>query len=142
MISLKINALLLVSFFLFGCDNAEKVRIEDTTEKLAGTWLQSGTEVEQYRRVLSLSKDGKFVDRLSIQKSDSKTEKIELTGEWTYDGINLKRRFLSENGQKFSGGTLRYLTFQVISVTDKEIILKSKEALNINYLRVAEGTLP
>lgn len=128
---------------LSGCDNAESQRVEGIRTKLSGTWLH---EVEgegaKSRRVVVLGSDGKFIDRVAVLVPGKEAERVELAGEWSYDGINLKRRYLQENGRQFSGG-MRFATFPMISVTDSELVLDDSIAgRRVTYRRVAEGTRP
>src|SRR5689334_5690937 len=103
---------LLAGFHLVGCSDAESARIEQTQARLVGTWLlESESGTVKSRRVLTLTGEGKFRDKVAITSSGATSEKIEYGGEWSYDGANLKRRFLQENGRQFSGGKIRYATF-------------------------------
>jgi hypothetical protein len=125
-----------------GCDSVESVRVEEVRAKLAGTWLR---EIEvgdlKTRRVIVFGTDGKFTDRLVIATSGGPTERRELAGEWAYDGTNLKRKFLQENGHQFTGGSMRYATFPLVSVTQSELMVKDNfEGQVVRYLRSAEGT--
>ena len=129
---------------LAGCDNIESARIEETRTKLAGTWLRtSDFENARVRRVLVLSGDGKFIDGARVTTAGRPEERRELAGEWSYDGMNLKRRYLEENGRKFSGGKIRYATFRLLSVDASELVLDDNiEGRKVSYQRVPEGTQP
>lgn len=140
--------LLLASFLalaiLAGCDNPESARVDDTRSKLTGTWLRE-TEADgsKLRRVLALGGNGKFIERMLITHSDRAAEKREFAGEWSYDGTNLKRRYLQENGRQFSGGTMRYATFPIGSITQSELVINDNIAgREVSYRRVAEGAQP
>ena len=117
---LSIAALFLVA----GCENADSLRIEETRSKLVGTWLRDdGTDGEKSLRLLYLGADGKFVDSISMSNSEGRIERTELSGEWSYDGKSLKRRFLQENGRQFSGGRMRYATFTLVSAETSEFVV-------------------
>jgi hypothetical protein len=95
------------------------------------------------RRVLVLGKDGKFTDQLALVKAGSSPEQVEYGGEWSYDGSNLKRRFLRENGRQFSGGGMRFATFRLVSVTGSELVVDDNiRGAKVAYRRVADGTTP
>ena len=135
---------LLAAALLAGCDSAESVRIEEARAKLVGTWLEEvAAEDAKSRRVLSLGTDGKFIDRIVLSVPGAPAQRRELAGEWSYDGTNLKRRYLRENGRQFSGSGMRYATFPLRSVTQSELVvddnIRGKEAL---WRRVPEGTEP
>lgn len=136
----SITAVLLLA----SCENAESLRIEETRTKLVGTWVrEDNAEGEKARRVLSLGADGKFVDRILTTSSDGQPERRELAGEWSYDGINLKRRFLQENGRQFSGGGMRYATFALVSVGASEFVINDNiVGREVSYRKTVEGTQP
>lgn len=117
---LSIAALLLLA----GCENADSSRMEETRNKLVGTWLrEDGSDGDNSRRVLYLGANGKFVDSISRSTSEGRMERTEFSGEWSYDGKNLKRRFLQENGRQFSGGRIRYATFALVSAQASEFVV-------------------
>jgi hypothetical protein len=127
-----------------GCDNAESLRIDETRTKLVGTWLREDiVEGEKSRHVLSLGADGKFVDRILFASKDGQFERREFSGEWSYDGTNLKRRFLQENGRQYSGGGLRYATFSLVTDGSSEFVVNDNiVGREASYRRTAEGTQP
>lgn len=141
---LTLLSTLLTVMLITGCDNVENTRTDETRAKLVGTWLR---EVEsggmKSRRVLSLSQEGKFADRIHATAADGQSERLDYAGEWSYDGTNLKRRYLQENGRQFSGGKIRYATQPLVSVSSSELVTKdSAGGLELVYRRVPEGTQP
>jgi hypothetical protein len=119
------------------CDNAESIRIDETREKLIGMWQRAGEPGSEVRRVLTLGKDGKFSDRSERAGPAGAVERHEYGGEWSYDGTHLKRRFLQENGRQFSGGKIRYATFQLKGVTASEFVVNDNiEGRDVTYRRV------
>ncbi len=138
---LGLMAAIVIPLLFAGCDTAESVRIDETRAKFIGTW-QRGVELDsgKGRRVLTLGKDGKFMDRSDRVGSDGSLERQEYAGEWSYDGTYLKRRFLQENGRQFSGGKIRYATFQLKAVSASEFVVNdSIEGRDVTYRRVSEG---
>ena len=137
---ISVVALLLMT----GCENAESLRIEETRTKLVGTWLrEDSSEGGKTRRVLSLGADGKFVDRILITSEDGRSERREFAGEWSFDGKNLKRRFLQENGRQYSGGGMRYATFALVSIGSSEFVVNDNiVGREASYRKTAEGTQP
>ena len=118
--------------------------MDETRAQLVGTWLR---EVEsggmKSRRVLSLSQEGKFVDRIHATAADGQSERLDYAGEWSYDGTNLKRRYLLENGRQFSGGTIRYATQPLVSVSASGFVTRDAAGgIELVYSRVPEGTQP
>lgn len=135
---------LLVLTLLVGCDNEESARNEETRSRLVGTWLsESDSAGAKSRRVVSLGQDGKFADRIHTKAADGQSERLDYTGEWSYDGTNLKRRYLQENGRSFAGGKIRYATQPLVSVSASELVTRdTAEGVELVYRRVPEGTQP
>ncbi|OOG42239.1 hypothetical protein [Polaromonas sp. A23] len=127
-----------------GCDNEESARTDETRAKLVGTWLREAESGGvKSRRVLSLSQDGKFADRIHATAADGQSERLDYAGEWSYDGTNLKRRYLQENGRQFSGGKIRYATQPLVSVSSSELVTRDNAGgIELVYQRAPEGTQP
>jgi hypothetical protein len=125
---------------VIGCSMEDPV-VAETRAKLVGTWLEeSESGGVSVRRVLSLKADGKFLDESILSTSGSSPERRELAGEWSYDGLNLKRRYLQENGRQFSGGGIRYATFPLKAVTESEIVLEDNiQKRQAKYRRIEKG---
>ena len=124
------------------CENAESQRIQQVKAQLIGTWQFNGvSDGEQVQRTVHLGQDGKFTDTVRAQPSaDAAAATHQYAGEWSYDGRNLKRRYMSENGRKFSGGALRYSTFALTSVSSSELVLQDNIANEERrYQRLADG---
>lgn len=126
------------------CSDAESVRVNETQAQLVGTWLlESEAGSVKSRRVLALERNGKFSDRLTVTTSEGNPEKLEYAGEWSFDGMNLKRRFLQENGRQYSGGKIRFATFPLISVSASELVVDDNiQGRKLTFGRAAEGTQP
>ncbi len=127
-----------------GCDSAETRRIEDTRMLLVGTWShevrRNGARIQ---RLVSLDGGGKFTDHIVLTGADGAVERKELAGEWSYDGTNLKRRYLQENGRQFSGGSMRYTTFPLVSVAGSELVVSDTlEGRQVSYRRVHADARP
>lgn len=137
-------ALISGAFVLAGCDSAESRRVEETQAALVGTWLrESQSGLIKSRRVLYLGADGKFAERLVTREEGGNAAGIEYAGEWSYDGIHLKRRFLAENGRQYSGGRIRFATFPLLSSSRSEFVVDDNiVGEKVSYRRVAEGTQP
>jgi hypothetical protein len=113
-------------------------------ENLVGTW-QHRAQVEggKVHLVVSVLQDGKFVESFRFTAPDGKVEAHEYTGEWSFDGSNFKRRYLSDNGRILSGGSMRYATLEVASFTPRQFVGKDNvRHREFTYERVSEGTKP
>ncbi len=137
-------ATFLTAIVVVGCNDADTTRVNETQEKLAGTWLlESETGNVKSRRILTLDRDGKFSDRFTVTTSQGNLEKSEYGGDWSYDGGNLKRRFLQEGGRKYSGGKIRFATFPLISISAKELVVDDNiQRRKLSFSRVPEGSQP
>jgi hypothetical protein len=117
---------------------------DDPETKLVGTW-QHRAEFEGGKVVLTLAvaSDRKFVENARFTGADGRTESHEYSGEWSYDGNNFKRRYLTDNGRKFSGGSIRYATLEIASISPKQFVGKDNvRHREFSYDRVSEGTKP
>lgn len=135
---------LLTLALVAGCSNEESARSDETRATLVGTWLREAESAGmKSRRVVFLGQDGKFADRIHTKAADGQSERLDYTGEWSYDGTNLKRRYLQENGRSFAGGKIRYATQPLVSVSASELVTRdTAEGVELVYRRVAEGTQP
>lgn len=120
------------------------MHIQEAQTKLAGTWLREDNAQDQMtRRVLYLSADGKFSEHILVASQGGQPERRKYTREWSFDGKNLKRRFLQENGRQYSGGGMRYATFALVSVDPSEFsVIDNIVGREVSYRKVTEGTQP
>ncbi|MBC7601304.1 MAG: hypothetical protein H7255_01405 [Ramlibacter sp.] len=135
-------AVLLLGIGLGGCEDPEAMKANETAEKLVGTWLReievSGAKAP---RILVLGPDGKFSESLVADFADGRKRKEERSGEWTFDGKNLKRRYTHEDGRII--GNYNFVTFELTSLSAREFQGKNHvQGEEIHYQRVAEGTEP
>lgn len=133
-----------VALLVTGCDSAGSQRVEETRSRLVGTWLREGDAGERNaRRVLALGADGQFTERVVVAGADAQSGSKEYAGEWSYDGIHLKRRFMREDGRQYSGGGIRFATFPLVSVGPNEFVVNDTIAkVQARYRRTTPGTQP
>ena len=117
---------------------------EDVQLQLTGTWLrdyeENGTRV---RRVLVLAQDGQFGEMSTVTLRDGMLVQHHHTGEWHFDGTNLKRRYTSIDGQKPSAPKFPYAAFEVRFESRNEFIgTDNVRKRQVRYRRVADGTQP
>lgn len=126
-----------------GCDDAQSLKAEETRQKLVGTWMR---EIEKSgdkaRRVLVLGADGKFNETLVVEFADGRRGQETRAGEWSYDGMNFKRRYTHENGRQLSGN-FNFATFALTSFDGRQFEGRNHaQGEEIRYRRVPEGTQP
>ena len=131
---------------LYACDNAPSDSPADATrQRLVGTWLRSyeedGTRV---RRVLVLEEQGVFRELSVATRPDGEPPLASsASGDWLFDGTNLKRRYRLINGKPLSAPTIPYATFELRFPAKSEFIgVDHVRKLEVRYERVADGTLP
>jgi hypothetical protein len=126
-----------------GCNDSESTRVQETRERLVGTWLREiETRDEQARRVLVLAGDGTFSESLRAELFDGRIQREEASGEWAYDGTNLKRRYTREDGHQVRG-IGHFVTFALTSLTPREFEASNQvQGKDIRYRRVPPGTQP
>jgi hypothetical protein len=133
---------LLLGIGLGGCEDPEGLKATETAEKLVGTWLR---EIEgpdaKARRILVLHADGTFSETLVAVFLDGHKVKEERSGDWIFDGRNLKRRYTHHDGRPI--GNYVFVTFELTSFSGREFEGKNHlQREEIRYRRVAEGTAP
>lgn len=136
----------LFALVLAGCDETPQQSATEAVQKrLVGTWLreyeEQGTAV---RRVLVLQAQGSFSESsLAVQPADQPPIRSESSGEWTFDGTNLKRRYLRIDGKPLSAPTMPYATFALSFPSRYEFIgVDHVRKLEVRYQRVGDGTQP
>ena len=112
--------------------------------KLMGTWLrdyeENGTRV---RRVLVLAPDGRFSEMSKATQHDAIMAQHEHSGEWHFDGTNLKRRYTSIDGRQPSAPKFPYAAFEVRFESRNEFIgTDNVRQRQVRYQRVADDTQP
>jgi hypothetical protein len=137
-------ALTLLAAALAGCgDPPDDSPRHQIAERLVGTWLreydEDGTRV---RRVLVLRADGTFRE-LSVAALPGMVAKNEHQGEWSFDGTNLKRRYILVNGEPPSRLRPPFATFELrFESRDEFVGVDNVHRRQVVYRRVGEGTLP
>ncbi len=138
--------LLLPGLLLAACDSApDDSDTETVKQRLIGTWLREYDEQGAHvRRVLVLEADGKFREMSTVAAPDNPDKvKSQGTGQWLFDGTNLKRHYASLNGKPISAPTLPFVTFQVSFPSRSEFVgVDHVHKLEVHYERVIEGTEP
>jgi hypothetical protein len=134
---------LLVSVFAVGCEDAQALKAAEARQQLVGTWLREiNIPNAKARRVLVLAQDGKFSEELVAEFDDGRKGHEERSGEWNFDGTNLKRRYTHEDGRQLSGN-FNFVTFELSSLSASEFEGRNHlQGEQIHYRRVTPGTRP
>ena len=138
------GALLAASALLCACgsppDDSPQRRIE---ERLVGTWLREyRDDATNVRRVLVLGADGHFRELATVDAGAAVSEHVH-SGDWTFDGTNLKRRYTQMDGKQPSAPVVPFATFELQFPTPDEFVgVDNVHRREVRYRRVMDGTLP
>ena len=140
-----------------GCDSVQD--IDDVQQRLVGSWLRDDVEGGAHvRRILVLQPGGRFAEASKATKTTGATEATEATkaeqgdavlarhahsGDWLFDGTNLKRRYTLIDGRQPSAPTFPYAAFE-LRFESRNVFIGTDNIRKrqVRYQRVADGTLP
>ena len=146
--------LLLALAAVVGCDGAQDV--DDAQQRLVGRWLRDDEEDGAHvRRVLVLQAGGRFAETSKATKAIDAAEASEAkqrdtvlaqhahSGDWLFDGTNLKRRYTLIDGRQPSAPTFPYAAFE-LRFESRNVFIGTDNIRKrqVRYQRVADGTLP
>ncbi|MEJ8853156.1 hypothetical protein WKW79_01165 [Variovorax robiniae] len=85
---------------LAACDPSRPAATANLRAQLIGTWL-SESEEEGIRTctVLELAEPGEFREIEKIDDGKGSPREVRTSGEWSFDGTNLKRKYTRRQGQ-------------------------------------------
>lgn len=128
-----------------GCGvGPQETHVHETRERLAGTWLREYHEGEaRVRRVLVLAPDGTFTESVVASVPNEPPFRKSHSGQWHYDGMNLKRRYTLVDGRKPSAPSFPYAALQVAFESRRVFVgTDNIRGRQVRYERVSEGTEP
>ena len=141
----RLFLLLLAALLLQACggEPAEPAA-EAVREQLIGTWLREYDEESvRVRRVLVLGPDGRFDEQSLASRDGAVLVRNSHSGEWNFDGTNIKRRYRLIDGRKPSGPSFPYAAFQIRFESRNTFVgIDHVRKLEVRYERAAEGTQP
>ncbi len=105
------------------CDGSSSKPADKVRQQLVGRWLEElSVDGLQTRSIVTLDRDGTFIE---IEKSSDASGLIKQqthAGEWSFDGVNLKRKYTSMNGQSLSNAQFGYATYAVKHIAKNEFV--------------------
>ena len=109
-----------------------------------GTWLREYEEEGvKVRRVLVLESGGRFTEMSRLTELDSAAAEHSHTGDWLFDGTNLKRRYTRMDGRQPAAPVVPYATFELRFPSRNEFVgIDRVRQREVRYHRVADGTKP
>ena len=137
--------LCLVTCPLVACESAPPDGQDESTRlRLVGTWLRAYDEQGvRVRRVLVLNNDGTFQESASMQPGDGIVPQTISggSGDWLFDGTNLKRHYRLINGKPTAAPTVPFVTFEIRFTSRTEFVgINRVRRLKVVYQRVQDGT--
>ena len=137
----------LVAGPLTACDSTPPdEQDESTRQRLVGTWLRDYDERGvRVRRVLVLDDNGAFQEAASMQPGNGLAPQplASGSGNWLFDGTNLKRHYRLINGKPTAAPTVPFATFEVRFTSRHEFIgINRVRHFEVVYARVPDGTQP
>ncbi len=132
---------------LAACDSAPPdERDESTRRRLVGTWLRAYDEQGVHvRRVLVLNDNGTFQEASSMLSGDGLITPSQASGsgDWLFDGTNLKRHYRLINGKPAAAPIVPFATFAIQFPSRTQFIgIDRVHRLEVLYARVPDGTQP
>ena len=118
--------------------------IDDVQQRLAGSWLRDDEEDGAHvRRVLVLQPGGRFAETSKATQGDAVLAQHAHSGDWLFDGTNLKRRYALIDGRQPSAPTFPYAAFE-LRFESRNVFIGTDNIhkRQVRYQRVADGTLP
>lgn len=118
--------------------------IDGVQQRLAGSWLRDDDEDgARVRRVLVLEPGGRFAETSKATQADAVLAQHSHSGDWMFDGTNLKRRYTLIDGRQPSAPTFPYAAFE-IRFESRNVFIGTDNIRKrqVRYQRVADGTLP
>ena len=112
-------------------------------QDLQGSWLREYEEGGvRARRLLVLSADGSFSERVRITDAAGSVTEHQHEGTWLYDGTNLKRKYTSMDGKPPSRLNLPFAAFEVKFASKNEFVgVDNVHRNEVRYRRVQAETL-
>ncbi|WP_422087892.1 hypothetical protein [Variovorax sp.] len=142
--ALKLLVLALLLIAIVSCEKKSPLAEDNIRQKLVGTWLSEiDFEGTKTRAVTKVDQDGAFRE---IEKFvDSKGEAVEVSyaGEWSFDGTNFKRKYMSKDGRPLPSSKFEYATYAVSMVGEGEFVGVDKiQQRTVRFARADEGARP
>jgi hypothetical protein len=122
-----------------GCNDSSKKSVADVQQRFIGKWLEEfSNEGVQIKNIVTLETGGNFTEVGMSLEPSGVTKEEKRAGEWSFDGVNLKRKYTSLNGRLLTNAQFGYVTHAVKSLKQNEFIgvdnIKTQE---IRFSRVS-----
>ncbi|MFI8616001.1 hypothetical protein ACIGHN_10885 [Acidovorax sp. NPDC077693] len=96
------------------CDDSSLKPADDVRQRLIGRWLEEISDGGfQSRSVVTLDRNGTFIEVEEALKANELTMQQTHAGEWSFDGVNFKRKYTNLNGKNLSNASFGYATYAI-----------------------------
>ena len=136
---------LFLAFLVVACVRPpEDSRAQEIQRQLTGTWLREYQQGQaRVRRILVLEPAGSFTEAVLAIEADGAVVQNRHSGQWHFDGTNLKRRYTLIDGRKPSAPAFPYAAFEVTFESRNVFVgTDNVRQRQVRYQRVGEGTQP
>ena len=115
--------LVLIVSFLAACEDPQ---VSDIKARLIGTWFVESKEHGGIaRRVLTVEANGRVKEMIQTVAPSGASIAESREGEWSFDGVNFKRRYTYVDGKPLTNAHFIYETYELRSVTASELVAVS-----------------
>ena len=105
------------------CDDSSLKPADDIRQRLVGRWLEElSSGGDQIRSIVTLGQNGQFLELEKISDASGSTKRQTHAGEWSFDGVNFKRKYTSLNGRLLSNAQFGYTTYAVNAFAKNEFV--------------------
>ncbi len=99
---------------LASCDDSSLKPADDIRQRLVGRWLEEvSADGNQVRSIVTLDQNGQFLELEKVLDASGLIKQETHAGEWSFDGVNFKRKYTSLNGQSLTNAQFGYATYAV-----------------------------
>lgn len=137
-------ALFSVLALLVSCGKSNNPSDIDAEKKFVGIW-SSDVDYDGLKNniITSLAPDGTFHEVEKIFNENKSVEEVRHAGDWSFDGVNLKRRYTRKNGKPLTNAQFGYITFAVREYQSGSFIgVNNIEQRSVKFTRINAESHP
>lgn len=124
------------------CDSSSSKLADKVRQQLIGRWLEElSVDGLQTRSIVTLDRDGTFVEMEKSSDASGLISQQTHAGEWSFDGVNFKRKYTSMNGQPLSNARFGYTTYAVKHIAKNEFVgIDNVRKREVRFSQTEAGT--
>ncbi|PSL78939.1 hypothetical protein C7T35_40260 [Variovorax sp. WS11] len=142
--ALGLLVLALLPISIASCGKSGSPAEDNVRQQLVGTWLSEiDYEGAKIRAVTDMTQDGAFRELERAVDSKGMSTEASYGGEWSFDGINFKRKYTSKDGRLLSNSKFEYATYAVRMSKNNEFVgVDNVQQRTVQFARTSAGTRP